>query len=89
MVLAAWFRKNSGKIEVTTTVSDLGQFVDITLSAEGLAALNAALGGQIAFGGNIVTFDGVADAETLFAFTSDPDATHVWNWARWSRPQPP
>lgn len=48
------------------SLADNGQFVEISLNAAGLAAMNAS-GGIFAVGGAITTLDGVVNRESLFA----------------------
>ena len=50
----------------TASLADNGRFVEISLNAAGLAALNAS-GGMFAVGGAITTLDGVVNPESLFA----------------------
>lgn len=50
----------------TASLADNGHFVEISLNASGLAALNAT-GGIFAVGGAITTLDGLVNKESLFA----------------------
>lgn len=50
----------------TTSLADNGKFVEISLNASGLAALNAAYG-MFALGGTITTLDALVNKESLFA----------------------
>lgn len=49
----------------TVSLADNGHFVEISLNAAGLAALNAS-GGLFAVGGAITTLDGLVNKESLF-----------------------
>jgi len=53
----------------TASAADNGRTIAITLNANGLAALNAALGHVIAFGGALSTINGAGD-QFLFGFTT-------------------
>jgi hypothetical protein len=51
----------------TVSLADNGKFVEITLNASGLAALNASSGSVFAVGGALTTLDALVNRESLFA----------------------
>jgi hypothetical protein len=60
--------------------ADRGQFVVINLNAAGLAAINANLGGKIAFGGAITTLSPVPEEEQFaFAVSHNPAGVNDGN----------
>jgi hypothetical protein len=58
----------------TVSTADNGKIVSITLNAAGVAALNAAKGGQFAVGGALTTIVGTAD-QYLFGFSGSSTDT--------------
>jgi len=54
------------------TAGQMDSFVAITLNADGLAALNAAKGGQFAIGGAVTTVDDPLREEYVFGFSFGP-----------------
>ncbi len=57
---------------VNVSLADNNSFIDIVLNSDGLAAVNAAAGGSILFGGRLTSIDAGAGTQRLFAF-SNPD----------------
>lgn len=53
------------------SLADNGQFIDITLGAAGLSALNAAAGGNFYLGGLVTSIQGSAGSQTIFGFSND------------------
>ena len=59
------------------SAADNGKFVTINLNPAGLAALNAAEGKQIAFGGAITDLDLTTLDEYIFGFSNGPDTVRL------------
>lgn len=55
---------------VVVSAADNGQVVSIVLNAAGVAAINASLGGSIAFGGALTTLGAGPDNEYVFGFSA-------------------
>ena len=56
-----------GTVTVTRTGSGAGSYVDVTLNANGLSALNAAAGSSLALGSAVGSLGGNAGNQTLFS----------------------
>jgi len=59
---------------VSVSAADNGEFVEVELNSDGIAALNGAGGALFGFGGNITTIDNPAAPDALFWFSHEsPD----------------
>ncbi|HSG30320.1 MAG TPA: IPTL-CTERM sorting domain-containing protein [Thermodesulfobacteriota bacterium] len=57
----------------TVSAADNGQFVTVNLNNDGINALNAAAGGQIAIGGALTTQGQIFESELVFGSTNTDD----------------
>ncbi len=58
----------------TASLADNGSFIRIALNADGLAALNSAVGGTFILGGSLSTINicSTCGSQTVFGFSNDP-----------------